>query len=132
MNSVKLDLLNIGLMLVALGLACSRPYEVFLLAYAFVGPLHYLTEISWLHDRRNFCARRADAVLLVAPVLLILFGLGASTRAWHSPFIAAFASEILVFTFASALLYQAVRSPWRRLLALPLVIGVTALYSQST
>ena len=30
------------------------PFEVFLFAYAFLGPLHYLTEISWLHDRNIF------------------------------------------------------------------------------
>jgi len=131
MKPVQLDLLNIGLTLVALGLACSRPYEVFLLAYAFVGPLHYLTEISWLHDRKNFCTRRIDAALLVAPAVLLMFGLGAATRAWHSPFIAAVASEILVFTFVSALIYQAVKSPWKRLLAMPLVLGVTLLYSQA-
>jgi hypothetical protein len=30
------------------------PFELFLLAYAVLGPMHYLTEISWLHDRKYF------------------------------------------------------------------------------
>lgn len=131
MNTTRLDLLNIGLMLLSLVLACTYPYEVFLLAYAFVGPLHYLTEISWLHDRKNFCTRRSDVFLLLGPTVLIMFGIGASFDIWHSPFIAAFAAEILVFTFLSALVYQTVKSPWKRLLALPLVVVGTVLYSLS-
>lgn len=132
MNTARLDLLNIGLMLVALGLACTHPYEVFLVAYAFLGPLHYLTEISWLHDRKNFCTRKADAFLLLGPTILIMFGIGAAFNAWHLPFIAAIAAEILVFTFLSALVYQTVKSPWKRILALPIVVGVTIAYSFCT
>ncbi|MEA2718904.1 MAG: hypothetical protein QOJ39_768 [Candidatus Eremiobacteraeota bacterium] len=32
------------------------PFELFLFSYAVLGPLHYLTEISWLHDRGYFMA----------------------------------------------------------------------------
>ena len=37
-------------MAVALGLAVVLPMELFLLAYAVLGPLHYLTEINWLNN----------------------------------------------------------------------------------
>lgn len=30
------------------------PFELFLFSYAVLGPLHYLTEISWLHERNYF------------------------------------------------------------------------------
>jgi hypothetical protein len=54
------NLLNIGLMGLSLGLAMVVPFETFLLAYAVLGPLHYLTQISWLHDRAWFTQDRRD------------------------------------------------------------------------
>lgn len=66
MNLAAVNLLNIVLMLVSLGLAMRLPFETFLLAYAVLGPAHYLTEISWLHDRQYFTPRRHDWVPLVA------------------------------------------------------------------
>lgn len=46
-------------------LALRFPLETFLGAYAFLGPLHYLTEISWLHERRYFIHNRKWAWTLV-------------------------------------------------------------------
>jgi len=131
MNTARLDLLNIGLMLGSLGLASVFPYEVFLLSYIFLGPLHYLTEISWLHDRKNFCVHRVDALLLVLPTLFIFLGWGAMIHVWHSPFFSAFMAEILVFTLLAALTFQSVRNVWIRMLSLLLVVGATVLYSKS-
>src|SRR5258707_1237696 len=61
----RLNYLNIGLMLLALTLALARPFELFLLAYAVLGPLHYLTEISWLHDKGYYTRRRHDYLFLL-------------------------------------------------------------------
>lgn len=71
----RINYLNVGLMLVALVLAAYMPFEVFIFAYAVLGPLHYLTEISWLHDRRYFTLGRYDWLLLVLPTLPLLAGL---------------------------------------------------------
>ncbi len=49
----------------AAGAAFVLPFEVFLLAYAVLGPLHYLTEISWLHDREYFLPERGDYLPLL-------------------------------------------------------------------
>src|SRR6188768_1374148 len=62
----RLDAVNIGLMLVACVVAVIIPLELFLFSYAILGPLHYLTEISWLHDRNYFTKGRYDALMLVA------------------------------------------------------------------
>ncbi len=132
MNTSRIDVLNIGLMLVALGLACVAPYEVFLLAYTVLGPLHYLTEISWLHDRKNFCTRRVDTLLLVLPTVFVFMGWGVMVNLWHSPFFAAYSAEILVFTFCSALVYQSVKNPWIRIAGMMAAVGMTVLYSMST
>ncbi len=67
----RINYLNIGLMLITAILAYYFPFETFLLAYAYLGPLHYLTEISWLHDRQYFAKGKWDyLVLLVIGILL--------------------------------------------------------------
>jgi hypothetical protein len=54
----QIDHLNIGLMLISCLCAFVVPFELFLFSYAVLGPLHYLTEISWLHDRGYFADPR--------------------------------------------------------------------------
>src|SRR5262249_15196744 len=41
------------------------PFEVFLFSYAVLGPLHYLTEISWLHQRNYFTTGKYDFLWLL-------------------------------------------------------------------
>ena len=53
-SSNQVNYLNIGLMLLSSVLAFRFPFELFLFSYAILGPLHYLTEISWLHERNYF------------------------------------------------------------------------------
>jgi hypothetical protein len=69
----RLNYINIGLMLISCVAAFIMPFEVFLFAYAFMGPLHYLTEISWLHDRQYFTKGKYDYLVLVAIGLFITF-----------------------------------------------------------
>ena len=64
------DVANIFLVVVSFGLAAWLPIEVFLFAYAFLGPLHYLTEISWLKERRFFTTTSSDSWVLAALCLL--------------------------------------------------------------
>jgi hypothetical protein len=75
--------LNIALMVAASGAAIAAPFQVFLCAWAFLGPLHYLTEISWLHDRNYFTrgnlARRWWLGLVVFAVLIIGFAYAANS-----------------------------------------------------
>ncbi len=49
-----LDSINIILMIASCALAYVLPFELVLLSYAFLGPAHYLTQISWMHDRQYF------------------------------------------------------------------------------
>jgi len=61
----RINKINIGLMLGAAALACVLPFEMLLLSYAVLGPLHYLTQISWLHDRAFYSTGRFDWIPLV-------------------------------------------------------------------
>ncbi len=56
-------------MAVALGLAVALPLELFLMAYAVLGPLHYLTEINWLNDH-NFHLQRKGLIWI--PVFITI------------------------------------------------------------
>ena len=55
------------------------PFELFLLAYAILGPLHYLTEINWIEKRGFFLPTRSMAwfaficaLLIFLPKLLLI------------------------------------------------------------
>ncbi len=61
----RIDYVNIGLLFISCILAFVMPFELFLFAYGVLGPLHYLTEISWLHDKNYYSTDRRDVVLLV-------------------------------------------------------------------
>ncbi len=56
------DVAHVVLMLTALGLTYLVPFELLLLSYVVLGPAHYATEISWLHDRQYFLPQRGIAV----------------------------------------------------------------------
>lgn len=70
-----INYLNIGLMITSLVLAYIIPFELFLFSYAVLGPLHYLTEISWLEKKNFFVKSKKDIWLFVVLVLLITVGL---------------------------------------------------------
>jgi hypothetical protein len=57
-----IDAAHLVLLLVALALAYLVPFELLLLSYVVLGPAHYATEISWLHDRKYFLPERTIAI----------------------------------------------------------------------
>lgn len=82
-KDTRINVLNIALMLMSCAAAFIMPFEVFLFAYAFMGPLHYLTEISWLHDRQYFAKGKYDfLVLLAIGVILSLWDLAQNYGWW--------------------------------------------------
>ena len=66
--------INTVLIIISAVLAYIMPFELFLLAYAVLGPLHYLTEISWLNEKSYFVKHKKDVIILVIIVLLLLLG----------------------------------------------------------
>jgi len=69
LSTGQLDKVNIGLMIISLILAYILPFEVFLFSYAVLGPLHYLTEISWLHQKNYYVPNVKKISLWVFPIL---------------------------------------------------------------
>lgn len=70
-----INYINIGLMLISLAVAYILPFELFLFSYAVLGPLHYLTEISWLDNKNYFVKSKNDIWLLILLVVFITIGL---------------------------------------------------------
>lgn len=70
MNVRQVNNLNIGLMLLSAAAAFVVPFELFLVSYAVLGPLHYLTELSWLHDRKYFASRWTEVGGILGLALL--------------------------------------------------------------
>ena len=98
MSLERVNVLNIGLMLASTALAFALPFELFLFSYAVLGPLHYLTQISWLHTRGYFTTGRNDFVLLAALCACIaglkFLASGIDAEGW--------ATTTVVVAFASA------------------------------
>lgn len=66
------------LMLSSLLLAYILPFEGLFLSYAILGPLHYLTQISWLYDRRCFMPDNLRRRFFVGAVVVLAAWIGLS------------------------------------------------------
>ncbi len=66
MTIEKVDSINIALMFISVALALILPFELFLISYAVLGPLHYATEISWLQKKQYFINGSKDWIALIA------------------------------------------------------------------
>lgn len=72
MKSVTIHHLNTGLIILSCAIAFFIPFELFLFSYGILGPLHYLTEIGWLHKKNYFTKGKYDFVfLIIACVILV-------------------------------------------------------------
>lgn len=128
-NSDKINYLNMGLMAISVIVAFFVPFELFLFSYAILGPAHYLTEISWLHERNYFTNGKKDFIILgIAGVLLFLaiyidkvfpdFHLyGKSTTAQSG-----FTTAMVFIAFFAALAMVLLKSTFQRLIAFIIIL----------
>ncbi len=74
-NQDFIEAMNAGLIILVCLLAHLYPFHLLIFSYAILGPAHYLTQISWLHDRQYFAQSRYIApALLVLTLALLAFG----------------------------------------------------------
>ena len=110
LSSDGINWLNAGLMVAACTAAYAAPFHLFLFSYAVLGPLHYFTEISWLHDRQYFAgrapARRWWLALVAVAMATLMYGY-ASNDLLQRPVSPKYeiAMVYLVFATAAMLLY---------------------------
>lgn len=124
--------LNIGLMAVAFVAASRLPFELFLFSYAVLGPLHYLTQISWLHDREYFTPRRLDWMPLVGLALFFVLCVEyVLPNGYHLEGWGAWSPDVTFAAFGLALVLVVLKT-WRsRLFGLmPIAIGIALLHTE--
>jgi len=119
----RIDLLNVALMLGSAAVAIYVPFQLFLFSYAVLGPLHYLTEISWLHERNYFTKGRRDYWVLAGLALAVIV----SRMFFDKPELrnTVFAVSIFVAFFGSVAMI-ATRSPLVRFMVFILVLLLAA------
>jgi hypothetical protein len=116
----RINYLNIGLMLITAVLAYYFPFETFLLAYAYLGPLHYLTEISWLHDRQYYAKGKWDNIALWIVGILLSYAAFAKDFGFSKDVYDYFVEmnlfdKLLVFALFASVLFALVKNLWIKL-----------------
>jgi hypothetical protein len=133
----QINYLNIGLMVVSCLLSYVFPFELFLFSYAVLGPLHYLTEISWLHDRNYFIeagrkrqvrARRAWLILVAVTLAVMLYGF-VREKVLKQQATAVWEIALLYLVFVTAFLFMFVR---RKVAGLAVVVLALILLAFAT
>lgn len=79
----EIHLLNILLMAISLLVAIWLPFELFIFVYAFIGPLHYITEINWLKRNDFFIKDRGQVWILVFLSLVVSIPVSLIALAGH-------------------------------------------------
>jgi hypothetical protein len=126
MNSgTRINVINIGLMIFSCIAAFIMPFEVFLFAYAVLGPLHYLTEISWLHDRQYFTKGKYDNIVLWCIGLIILFESLAYRYHWNWPFGSDFGNKIIFVALTGSLLMVFVKNVYLKVGGLLFILFIS-------
>lgn len=140
----QLDYINIGLMILSFILAVKLPFHVFLLSYAVLGPLHYLTEIGWLDNKNYFTTNKRDAWILVVLCAMLTFGFAYNqfdnfsiTSGWNeaiqssrfqplSDFLLKYERSFIFMAFYTAVMMTFIKKPKTRYILM--AVGLVAAY----
>lgn len=73
MKPATIHHLNTGLIIFSCLVSFFIPFELFLFSYGILGPLHYLTEIGWLHKKNYFTKGKYDFLFLVGACVILVY-----------------------------------------------------------
>lgn len=119
-NIERIDLANIGLMALSCVLAFILPFELFLFSYAVLGPLHYLTEIGWLHQKGYYTKGKYDFIVLVALACCITMGFFKVT-----PWFNSVTTNFIYISFLCGIALAAIRDSTLKVLAVIAIVFST-------
>lgn len=127
----KLDYVNIGLLLFSCIAAFIIPFELFLFAYAILGPLHYLTEISWLHDKNYYATDKRDVIVLIVISIFLTIGnlkdyIGLSFLEIDNVWI----NRAIYVAFASSLLFAFVKNNIYKIIGVFVILLMSSISDQ--
>lgn len=120
-------------MIFSLLLAYIIPFELFLFSYAVLGPLHYLTEVSWLHQKNYYIPNQNKKRLWIFPILaailtlvLIANEVGKKAGFKVDPQISTWGTNIIFFLFAISFVLIILKKTWQKIAGFAL-IGILTL-----
>ena len=131
LNTTQIDKLNIGLMIFSLALAYLLPFELFLFVYAILGPLHYLTEISWLHQKNYYIPKNKKSLWIfpilasILTIVLIINEIGDVAKFKVDPEISKWGVNIIFFLFAISLVFILLKKTWIKIVAIAAITILT-------
>jgi hypothetical protein len=122
-----INLVNIILMVVSCAISFFIPFELFLFSYAILGPLHYLTEISWLYKSNFYTKGKYDFLWLV------LFGCITtassvldSFRDWED-----WGMNVIFIGFILSLLFVLIKDIYIKILAI-IILAISSVFMQDS
>lgn len=122
-----INMLNIVLMVVSCAVAFFIPFELFLFSYAVLGPLHYLTEISWLHKRNYYTKGKYDFLWLLAfGIITTLAAVVPGYESWRD-----WGMNVVFIGFALSLLFVLIKDTYIKVIAAAL-LAVAAIIMQES
>lgn len=127
-NANRINYINTALIILSCAVAFVIPFELFLFSYAVLGPLHYLTEIGWLHKKNYFTKGKYDFVFLIGLCFALFFFPGLAHLAKDSTFVA----DVLAFAVLLALIFALVKDRLYRIALVVLALLAVAVVNKST
>jgi hypothetical protein len=122
----KIDAANIGLMFFSCVMAFVLPFELFLFSYAVLGPLHYLTEIGWLHKKGYYTTGKYDYLFLGVLSALITIGFLGLSDAFEDV-----ATGLVYLSFLMALVMVLVKDTTLKIVSAILLLFSTMIFNKS-
>jgi len=118
MKSATIHHINTGLIILSCIIAFFIPFELFLFSYGVLGPLHYLTEIGWLHKKNYFTKGKYDFVFLIGACVLLMVWI------YYPPKNHNLSTDIILFSVFASIVFVFIKDWLYRfvLLALALVL----------
>ena len=111
-------------------LAFIFPFQLFLFSFVVLGPLHYFTEIPWLHGKKYYTTGKYDYVMLIilCCTIALLHYLIPEAKQNEGDTARLFASLVFI-TFFGALAMTTMKSQWQKVAALLLIGASSVLFS---
>lgn len=125
MKPAAIHHINSGLIIVSCIIAFFIPFELFLFSYAVLGPLHYLTEIGWLHKKNYFTKGKYDFIFLIISCVLLVY--------WNyvPPKSHTLVADIIIFGLLSSFVFVFMKDWLYRVVVIILAVIMIAFINQS-
>jgi hypothetical protein len=96
------------------------PFELFLFSYGILGPLHYLTEIGWLHKKNYFTKGKYDFIYLIVACILMMIWI------YRPPKSESLTTDIILFSVFASIVFVFIKDWLYRIVLFALALVLIA------